>query len=72
VGSSTMSAAGLSALTRDEGSVDGVYNDPTGYCTFGVGHLTPSTDKWDGFLPAAAAANATWKAKLHPVHSAVS
>jgi hypothetical protein len=31
-----MSAAGLTALTKDEGSVDGLYDDPSALATSGV------------------------------------
>jgi len=71
VASLTMSAAGLTALTKDEGSVDGLYDDPSGYCTYGVGHLVHTTDKWSSFLLAAAQANATWKAKLLTAYGTV-
>ena len=60
----TMSSEGLTALTKDEGSIDGLYDDPSGYCTFGVGHLVHPTDKWSCFLLAAAQAMDSCKAKL--------
>jgi GH24 family phage-related lysozyme (muramidase) len=59
-----MSAAGITALTKDEGSIDGLYDDPSGYCTFGVGHLVHPVGKWGCFLLAAAQQSDTWKAKL--------
>lgn len=64
MGSLAISMAGVIALTKDEGSVDGLYNDPSGFATYGVGHLVHATDKWGSFLLAAAKANATWKGKL--------
>lgn len=64
VASLTMSADGLVQLQKEEGSVDGLYDDPSGYCTFGVGHLVHPTDKWSCFLLAAAKASDTWKGKL--------
>jgi lysozyme len=67
----SMSAAGLTALIKDEGSVDGLYDDPSGYCTYGVGHLVHTTDKWSCFMLAAAQANATWKAKLLTAYGTV-
>ena len=71
MGSLTMSTAGITALTKDEGSVDGLYDDPSGYATYGVGHLVHSTDKWGSFLLAAAKAKDTWKAKLLTVYGSV-
>lgn len=71
MGSLTMSTAGVTALTKDEGSVDGLYDDPSGYATYGVGHLVHSTDKWGSFLLAAAKAKDTWKAKLLTVYVTV-
>jgi len=63
----TTSAAGITALIGEEGAVDGLYDDPSGYCTFGVGHLVHPTNKWSGFLLAAATANDAWKAQLGSV-----
>ncbi|HSB53837.1 MAG TPA: lysozyme [Gemmatimonadales bacterium] len=59
----SMSTDGATALAKDEGSIDGLYNDPSGYGTFGVGHLVHAA-KYGSFLLAAATGNATWKAKL--------
>jgi lysozyme len=59
-----MSPSGVTALTKDEGAIDGLYNDQSGYCTYGVGHLVHPTDKWGCFLLAAAQASDTWKPKL--------
>ena len=51
----TTSSAGIESIKKDEGSIDGVYNDPSGFCTFGVGHLVHNAiDKWECFLLAAA------------------
>jgi GH24 family phage-related lysozyme (muramidase) len=70
MGSLTMSASGLTDLTKDEGSVDGLYDDPSGYATFGVGHLVHS-DKASGFFLAAAKANTTWNGKLGTAYTTV-
>lgn len=56
-----LSADGLKALKAHEGVIDGLYDDPSGYCTFGVGHLVHSTDKWGCFLLKAAAGEDEWK-----------
>lgn len=66
----SMSDDGIASLVSDEGSVDGLYNDPSGYGTFGVGHLVHSA-KYGSFLLAAAQGNDTWKAKLKTVYSTV-
>jgi GH24 family phage-related lysozyme (muramidase) len=71
MGSLTTSTAGVTALTKDEGSVDGLYDDPSGFATYGVGHLVHTTDKWGSFLLAAAKAKDTWKAKLLTVYTTV-
>lgn len=71
MGSLTISTAGVTALTKDEGSVDGLYDDPSGFATYGVGHLVHSTDKWGSFLLAAAKAKDTWKAKLLTAYGTV-
>ena len=62
------STAGLAALRKDEGAVDGIYDDPSGYATFGVGHLVHSTTKWGSFFLAAARSKAEWAAKLGKAH----
>ena len=56
-----LSADGLSKLKDDEGTIAGLYNDPSGFCTFGVGHLVHQKDKWSCFMLEAAAADETWK-----------
>ncbi len=60
----TTSAAGITALIGEEGAVDGLYDDSSGYCTFGVGHLVHPANKWSGFLLAAALGTDDWKAQL--------
>jgi len=60
----SVSESGLKAIKEDEGSIDGIYNDPSGYCTFGVGHLVHSTEKWGCFLLKAASSNKTWKGNI--------
>src|SRR5262245_49655629 len=70
MGSLTMSASGLTELTKDEGSVDGLYDDPSGYASFGVRQLVHS-DKASGFLLAAAKANTTWNGKLGTAYTTV-
>ena len=41
----TLSKAGLERLIAHEGSINGLYNDPAGYATFGAGHLVHPTHK---------------------------
>ena len=45
-----LSDDGLKTIIGYEGEIDGLYNDSSGYCTFGVGHLAHSTDKWSCFM----------------------
>jgi len=45
-----MSADGLSKLEVREALIDGLYDDVSGYGTYGVGHLVHSSDKWKSFL----------------------
>jgi GH24 family phage-related lysozyme (muramidase) len=52
---------GLILLKRDEGVIEGLYDDDSDYCTSGVGHLVHTKDKWASFLLAAASADSTWK-----------
>lgn len=47
---SRLSAAGLRALTRLEGSVNHAYKDSAGYLTIGVGHLLTPTEKARGTI----------------------
>jgi len=46
----TLSADGLEKLKKHEGSIDGLYDDPSGYATYGVGHLVHATGKWKSLL----------------------
>lgn len=70
MGTKSMSSDGVTLLMKDEGSVDGLYNDPKGYATFGVGHLVHAA-KYGSFLIAAAQTKDTWKAKLGTVYKTV-
>src|ERR1051326_808366 len=45
-----MSDDGLEILKQYEGSVDGLYDDPSGYATYGVGHLVHPADRWKSLL----------------------
>jgi lysozyme len=56
-----LSSAGIAKLTEHEGSIDGLYDDPKGYCTFGIGHLVHHRDRWECFLLGTASADETWK-----------
>ena len=49
----TTSGAGLDFIINEEALIDGIYNDPKGYATFGVGHLLHA-DKKPSLLLAAA------------------
>ncbi|MFN8654293.1 MAG: lysozyme [Gemmatimonadales bacterium] len=66
----SMSDDGVTLLAKDEGSIDGVYNDPSGYATFGVGHLV-HVQKYGSFLLAAAQTKDTWKAKIGTAYGTV-
>lgn len=55
-----MSNDGLQKLKDDEGVIGGLYDDPSGYCTFGVGHLVHQSDKWPCFLMSVASADDVW------------
>lgn len=57
-----LSAQGLKLLRREEAAIDGLYDDPSQYCTFGVGHLVHPGDKWSCFLLESASGNELWKA----------
>lgn len=54
-----LSDAGLRSLKEDEGEINGLYDDPSSYCTFGVGHLVHSA-KWSCFLLEAASGDQDW------------
>ena len=51
-----MSPSGLAVIIHEEGSIDGLYDDPSGYATFGVGHLVHHHGRWASFLLRAAKA----------------
>jgi lysozyme len=51
----------LSPNKKSEGIIDGLYDDQSGYCTFGVGHLVHQRHKWKCFLLETAAADEAWK-----------
>ena len=51
-----ISPSGLAVITQEEGSIDGLYDDPSGYATFGVGHLVHHRGRWASFLLRAARA----------------
>jgi lysozyme len=53
----TLSKAGLERLIAHEGSINGLYDDPAGYATFGVGHLVHSRHKAKSVLLATAQAD---------------
>jgi lysozyme len=46
----TMSADGISKLELREALIDGLYDDGSGYGTYGIGHLVNPGDKWKSFL----------------------
>jgi GH24 family phage-related lysozyme (muramidase) len=46
----TTSADGIDKLEVREALIDGLYDDVSGYATYGVGHLVHPTDKWKSFL----------------------
>jgi GH24 family phage-related lysozyme (muramidase) len=56
-----LSADGLKRIIGYEEEIDGLYNDSSGYCTFGIGHLAHPTDKWSCFMLDAAQEDATLK-----------
>jgi GH24 family phage-related lysozyme (muramidase) len=56
-----LSDDGLKTLIGYEDEIDGLYNDSSGYCTFGVGHLAHSVDKWSCFILDAARADDSLK-----------
>jgi GH24 family phage-related lysozyme (muramidase) len=45
---------GLKKLELREAMIDGLYDDVSGYATFGVGHLVHPAGKWSSFLLACA------------------
>ena len=60
----TLSDNGIAKLKEYEAVIDGLYDDSSEYCTFGIGHLVHPADKWKCFLLEAAKADDTWKAKV--------
>jgi len=40
----TTSDDGVKSIATHEGSIDGLYNDPSKYCTYGVGHLVKKSE----------------------------
>lgn len=56
-----LSNIGIIKLTEYEASIDGPYDGPKGYCTFGIGHLVHHHEKWKCFLLEAASADENWK-----------
>lgn len=56
-----LSDAGLQSLKDDEGEISGLYDDPSSYCTFGVGHLVHPAGKWSCFLLQAAVDDSVWQ-----------
>ena len=60
----TLSADGLAALIAHEALIDGLYDDDSGYATFGVGHLVHPTHKWPSFLLKAARADPAWSSSV--------
>lgn len=62
------SSDGIEKLQKMEGTIDGIYNDQSGYCTFGTGHLVHSKtenksepETWGCFLLETASAEKDWK-----------
>ena len=45
-----LSDDGFKTIIGYENEIDGLYNDSSGYCTFGIGHLAHSIDKWSCFM----------------------
>jgi GH24 family phage-related lysozyme (muramidase) len=58
------SQSGIDELKRTEGAIEGLYDDASGYCTSGVGHLVHQAGRWSSFLLAAMRPNANWKTLL--------
>ena len=57
-----LSAQGLKFLRQEESAIDGLYDDPSEYCTFGVGHLVHPGPKWSCFLLQSASGDELFKA----------
>ena len=60
----SISADGIAKLKKYEAEIDGIYEDQSGYCTAGVGHLINKQDKWGCFLLTAASADNDWKSSI--------
>jgi GH24 family phage-related lysozyme (muramidase) len=56
----SFSQQGLIQLKRDEGAIEGLYNDASNYGTSGVGHLVHKAGKWRSFLLEAVRQNPPW------------
>lgn len=54
----SLDAAGFDFLKNEEAVIEGLYDDPSGYCTYGVGHLV---HKHTSFLLEAATADQKWQ-----------
>jgi hypothetical protein len=48
----TLSDDGIAKLKEYEDVIDGLYDDSSEYCTFGIGHLVHPKDKWNKFSKA--------------------
>lgn len=55
-----LSESGRKSIREEEGEINGLYDDPSFYCTFGVGHLVHKTNKWNCFLLEAASEEKEW------------
>ena len=60
----TTSADGLKKLEVREALIEGLYNDISGYGTYGVGHLVHPNDKWGSFLLQSAQANKLCESRI--------
>lgn len=60
----TLSEESVAKLTKLEGQVPGLYNDPSGYGTYGIGHLVDPVHKWECFLLETASTDNAWKKYL--------
>lgn len=60
----TLSDGGIDGIKSEEAVIDGLYEDVSGYCTAGVGHLVHQKDKWGCFLLNAASGDDAWKANI--------
>ena len=54
----TMSDTGLTFLKNEEGVIEGLYDDPSGYCTYGIGYLV---HKQHSYLLKAAGSSPTYR-----------